>query len=68
MVVQRVARLQDPEIRDEPSPLVLLCKSQDGYHLLSRLLTRAYLEGRLSDASQARLRERPVDFPSELSR
>jgi len=37
--------VQDPDTEDAPSPLVLLCKSRDGYHLLSKLLTRAYLEG-----------------------
>ena len=37
--------LQDPDVDAAPAPLVLLCKSQEGYHLLSRLLTRAYLEG-----------------------
>lgn len=37
--------VQDPDTEDAPSPLVLLCKSRDGYHSLSKLLTRAYLEG-----------------------
>jgi len=30
---------------DEPSRLILLCRNNDGYRNLSRLLTRAYLEG-----------------------
>jgi len=30
---------------DEPSRLILLCRNNDGYRNLSRLLTRAYLDG-----------------------
>jgi DNA polymerase-3 subunit alpha len=37
--------VRDPALEDSPAPLVLLCKDRDGFHCLSGLLTRAYLEG-----------------------
>ncbi|HTQ36309.1 MAG TPA: DNA polymerase III subunit alpha, partial [Steroidobacteraceae bacterium] len=37
--------LREAGERQEPSRLTLLCQDQTGYHNLSRLLSRAYLEG-----------------------
>ena len=37
--------LFDPDADPSPGRLVLLCRDLDGYRRLSRLLTRAYLEG-----------------------
>ena len=37
--------LRDGTADEGPTPLVLLCKDRDGFHALSKLLTRAYLEG-----------------------
>ncbi len=37
--------LREAGERQEPSRLTLLCQDEDGYHNLSRLVSRAYLEG-----------------------
>jgi DNA polymerase-3 subunit alpha len=37
--------LREPEEKQGPSRLTLLCQNSDGYHNLTRLVSRAYLEG-----------------------
>lgn len=37
--------IQDEQLPDSPSRLVLLCQNIAGYHNLARLISRAYLEG-----------------------
>jgi DNA polymerase-3 subunit alpha len=47
-------RIASDDEQDRPYTLILLCQNGTGYRNLSRLLTRAYLEGQVRGEAQAR--------------
>jgi len=56
--------------REKPSRLLLLCRSREGLHQLSELLTRAWLENQVRGRAEIRkgwLREQGVDGMLALS-